>query len=176
MKRLMLLSCVVFAGGCANVQTADLKPGDVSTTNSGETAFMLTPDGWSGKHPAPTAYAASANDSGYDMYGSTPFGGTFVSPNSVSMIDTKNLSGEGLEIIYGENGAMASFRLEKFDANASEPIEAAVSLVNSAIEYLLAVPEAQRQVALAQIEATGEFLGKLVSPDMLELIRAAIGG
>lgn len=175
MNRLLIVPMVLLAG-CANVQTADLRPGRVETTNAGESNAMLTSDGWSFKTPAPTAYSASATDGGYDMYGSTPFGGTFVSGQSVSMIDTKNLSGSGLKIVYGEDGRMESFELAEFDANASEPIVATVSLMNSVISYLLAVPEAQRQVALAQIEATGEFLGELVSPAMLDLIKAAIGG
>lgn len=175
MKIIALLPFLLLTACAGNIQSADLKPGDVGLTNSGETAFMLTSDGWSGKHPAPTAYAASATDSGYDMYGSTPFGGTFVSGQSVSMIDTKNLSGSGLKIVYGEDGRMESFELSEFDANASEPIEATVALVGSIIEYLKAVPAEQRTVAIAQIEATGEFLGKVVSPEMLSLIKAAFG-
>lgn len=177
MKSAIFALPIALLAGCAgDIQTASFTPGDVRTTNSGESTVMLTPEGWGTKWAAPTAYVADASNDGYTMSGSTPFGGTFVSGQSVSMIDTKNLSGTGLKIIYTPDGHMESFTLDTFDANASDVVDATVALVNAIVDYLKTVPEARRDAVLAAIEAQGTFAGQLLSPEVLSLVKLAFGG
>lgn len=175
-----MLCAFVMLPACAPISKASLKPGDVQTTNSGESTYMITKDGWSGKHALPGAYAGSVSDSegnGFDLYGSTPIGGTFVGSRSVSMFDTKNLTGTGLDIQYNdETGVIKQFSLATFEANASDPISAATEQVKAIVDFLKTLPEAERDKQIKLIEETFTFLGEAVSPEMLALIKSLLGG